>query len=65
MVMPRNLLPWGSSSTQSAAWRLASSSNLDVYEGKERMESKQYVGEPTGAGVTSESPALTLCCMQP
>lgn len=39
--------------------------NYEVYEGKDAMAKKQFVGHETDIGTINKSTALTLRCMQP
>eukprot|EP00965_Chrysotila_dentata_P051223 1697836-Pleurochrysis_carterae.AAC.1 len=65
MVVPRKPTPMGLELHTVCCALSGILINFEVYEGKERMEQKQYVGEPTEFGPINKSTALTLRCVQP
>eukprot|EP00965_Chrysotila_dentata_P178677 5900924-Pleurochrysis_carterae.AAC.1 len=65
MVVPRKPTPMGLELHTVCCAVSGILINFELYEGKERMEKKQYVGEPTEFGPINKSTALTLRCVQP
>lgn len=65
MVVPRKPTPFGLEIHTLCCSISGILVNFEVYEGKEAMESKEFVGMMTDVGVINKSTALTLRCLKP
>eukprot|EP00965_Chrysotila_dentata_P155460 5136073-Pleurochrysis_carterae.AAC.1 len=65
MVVPRKPTPMGLELHTVCCAVSGILVNFEMYEGKERMEAKQFVGEVNEFGPINKSTALTLRCVQP
>ena len=65
MVVPRKPTPMGLELHTLCDALSGIMVNFEVYEGKELMEKKKFVGWETQIGVINKSTALTLRCLEP
>ena len=65
MVVPRKPTPMGLEIHTLCCALSGIMTNFEVYEGKEAMEKKEFVGELTEHGAINKSTALSLRCVSP
>eukprot|EP00965_Chrysotila_dentata_P262861 6214692-Pleurochrysis_carterae.AAC.1 len=65
MVVPRKPTPMGLELYTICCAVSGVLVSFEVYEGREPMEGKQFVGERTNIGIINKSTVLTLRCVEP
>uniref|UniRef100_A0A7S2N7I1 PiggyBac transposable element-derived protein domain-containing protein n=1 Tax=Haptolina brevifila TaxID=156173 RepID=A0A7S2N7I1_9EUKA len=65
IVVPRKLTPMGLEIHTVCDGLSGIMINFEIYEGKERMEKKEYMGWESPFGAIGKSTALTLCVTKP